>query len=488
VGKKADEAPKPRAHRLPKIDLCVMNPPFTRSVGGNLLFGNLPDKERADLQRKLQDIVKRRGLSASITAGLGSVFFALGDQYLKEGGRLAFIVPRALLSGVAWGKTRELIGRGYHLEWIVVSHEPNHWNFSENTNLSEVLVVARKRETAAEQERVGCANLWRQPRNAVESLTIVRALVENVAPDVRAEHGVLHLNLGVDTMGEAVSVPWAWLRERLWGLPCAFAQAEAVRVLFHLLERRLYLPARGRVERPAKLPLCPLRQLGELGHDRAGVHGGFSVARSVTDYPALWGHDAQAMTTLEQAPNEFLAPLARATRGRVLRSATHLWQKAGRTLIAERLWLKTMRLAAVRTTEDVLANVWWPFLPKVASPEAEKSVVLWLNSSLGLVILLGHREETRGAWVGFKKGVLEDMPVLDVRKLGEKALHRLAAAFDRLSRKPLLPFPDMACDPTRAGIDEAIAEALGLPDLGPLRALLAREPILGLSLDKLLPA
>jgi hypothetical protein len=31
---------------IPELDLCVMNPPFVRSVGGNLLFGSLPDKER----------------------------------------------------------------------------------------------------------------------------------------------------------------------------------------------------------------------------------------------------------------------------------------------------------------------------------------------------------------------------------------------------------------------------------------------------------
>ena len=27
---------------LPQLDLAIMNPPFTRSVGGNLLFGSLP--------------------------------------------------------------------------------------------------------------------------------------------------------------------------------------------------------------------------------------------------------------------------------------------------------------------------------------------------------------------------------------------------------------------------------------------------------------
>jgi len=488
AGKKAVEAPKPRAQRLPKVDLCVMNPPFTRSVGGNLLFGNLPDTERAELQRKLKDIVKRRGLSASITAGLGSVFFALGDQYLKEGGRLAFIVPRALLSGVAWGRTRELIGSGYHLEWIVASHEPNHWNFSENTDLSEVLVVARKREAPADEERVTCVNLWRQPRNSVEALTIAGALSGNPAPDVRTDQGALELNLDLHKMGEALSVPWPWLRERLWGFPCAYAQAEAVRALFHLLDRRLYVPARGQAGRVAKLPLCPLNELGELGFDCRDMHDGFSLSLSVTDYPAFWSHDAGEVRSLEEEPNRYLAPRPRPQPGRPLRRATDLWRKAGRVLLAERLWLKTMRLAAIRTRQEVLSNVWWPFVFRRGGPEAEKALVLWLNSSPGLVLLVGHREETRGAWVKFKKPVLGAMPVLDVRKLGRSALTRLAGAFDQLSCDRLLPFPLLDQDPTRAAIDAAVAEALGLPDLAPLRTLLAREPILSLSLDRLLPS
>ena len=31
---------------LPDLDLAIMNPPFTRSVGGNLLFGSLPAADR----------------------------------------------------------------------------------------------------------------------------------------------------------------------------------------------------------------------------------------------------------------------------------------------------------------------------------------------------------------------------------------------------------------------------------------------------------
>ena len=39
--------------KVPPLHLCVMNPPFVRSVGGNLLFGSLPD-ERERLQKELK--------------------------------------------------------------------------------------------------------------------------------------------------------------------------------------------------------------------------------------------------------------------------------------------------------------------------------------------------------------------------------------------------------------------------------------------------
>jgi len=57
---------------LPELDLCVMNPPFVRSVGGNLLFGSMPD-QRGVMQGELARRVRETNLPASSTAGLGSV-------------------------------------------------------------------------------------------------------------------------------------------------------------------------------------------------------------------------------------------------------------------------------------------------------------------------------------------------------------------------------------------------------------------------------
>ena len=137
---------------LPKLHLCVMNPPFVRSVGGNLLFGSLPD-ERGLLQKDLKKRVKH--LSASVTAGLGSVFVALADKHLEVGGRLAFVLPAALASGEAWGPTRKLLAESYHLETVVSSHDAERPNFSENTDLVRIIVhrpQARQRRKAGQSD------------------------------------------------------------------------------------------------------------------------------------------------------------------------------------------------------------------------------------------------------------------------------------------------------------------------------------------------
>jgi len=474
--------------KLPELDLCIMNPPFTRSVGGNLLFGNLPAQDRHVMQKKLKHLVGSQSVSASITAGLGSVFIALADRYLKNGGRIALVLPRALLSGVAWEKTREVFHQDYHLEYLFVSHDPEHWNFSENTDLSEVLLIARKRprKQAAATERVHCVNLWSHPRNSIEALTVAHALRENgTPPDVRKGQGALEIFYG-KKVAEVISVPWSWLKRGLWSFPCAFAQSDLLRSLLFLLEGKLYLPARGIIRSKHKLRLCPLTEIAEFGFDRRDIHDGFKLAASKTAYPAFWQHDASRVFTLQQAPNRFLTPLPKATPGRPLREATHLWKKAGRLLMAERLRLNTMRLTAVLVEQKVLSNVWWTLTCKKGGAEAEKALALWLNSSLGILLLLGHREETQGAWVGFKKPVLGQMPVLDVSGSGARSTNKLAQAFDALAEKSLLPFPHMAEDPVRADIDQAVASALGLPDFSVLRQLLAREPILCLSMSRLL--
>jgi hypothetical protein len=141
--------------------------------------------------------------------------------------------------------------------------------------------------------------------------------------------------------------------------------------------------------------------------------------------------------------------------------------------------LNTQRLVAVYVSENVLSNVWWSFAftDAIQKENIEKSLVLWLNSTLALTILFATRDETEGAWVDFKKPSLAAMPVLDVRTLSKKQLNLLSKAYDRVCQSELQPLPNMAQDDVRAEIDKAIANALDLPDFSVLRTMLAREPV-----------
>ena len=97
---------------LPELDLAIMNPPFTRSVGGNLLFGSLPATERRKLQNELLRRLKQR--QAPATAGLGAAFVAAASPKLRPGeGRLALVLPATVCTGPSWEQTRSLIERNF---------------------------------------------------------------------------------------------------------------------------------------------------------------------------------------------------------------------------------------------------------------------------------------------------------------------------------------------------------------------------------------
>lgn len=103
---------------------------------------------------------------------------------------------------------------------------------------------------------------------------------------------------------------------------------------------------------------------------------------------------------------------------------------------------------------------------------------MWLNSSLGLLLMIAHRVPTRGPWVSFKKPSLEAVAVLDVRALSDDQLNEFDLAFEGLSAGTLKPISEIATDETRGRIDAAIARILGLPDLRPLAEMLGREPVI----------
>jgi hypothetical protein len=468
---------------LPSLDLCVMNPPFVRSVGGNLLFGSLPD-QRGEMQKELAQRIRENDLAASSTAGLGSVFTAVADRHIKDGGRIALVLPAAVATGIAWEKTRDLFNHGYLLETVIASHDSERWNFSENTDLSEILLIARKRDRRRGTKETQVAqtthfiNLWRNPRTSTHSLALGEEILRGAPAPMgtleRPNHGLAEIVVGAEKYGEMLEIPWEQVRQGPW-IGCAFAQTNLIRTAWMLKQGGFYQPGRNEI---IKIPVRVLGDIARLGPDRRDIGDGFTVSTRRTRYPALIGHDADQIRTIQVDPNRWLAPRTEPAPGRPARDVGLLWPRAGTVMIAERSRLNTQRTMAVRLPERGLSNVWWPVRLNEKNEDAEKVLALWLNSTLGMLMLVAHRVPTEGAWVQFKKPTIEKLPILDVLALTKSQLSKLAGAYDAVSRTELNTIQNMADDPVRTSADDAFAKVLGLPSLNNLRAELAVEPVI----------
>ncbi len=458
--------------RLPDLDLVIMNPPFTRSVGDNLLFGSLPAAQRAKLRTELKRRLKKR--DGTVTAGLGSAFVAAAAPKLRPGeGRLALVLPVTVCTGPSWQQTRSLIERDFTLDTVITTHDPEHWNFSDSAELSEALLIATRRAENSEPAdyETRFVNLWRNPRGVVDAQKIAQAIESTVPAHIDAT-GTSLLSVDDRHIGEAMLMPADQIIGRQW-LGVQFARADVTRIASRLLRHgELRLPG---ADPPADIPLCALEAFAEIGPDRRRLVDAFERTDSITAYPMVAGHKADDRASMTCVPNKWLAPRSKPLGGQKPGYGDRLRAQAAHLLVAERIWLNTCRVVAMCAPQKVLANVFWPV--GIGDITRERALALWLNSSIGLLSLLATRNTTRGPWVALKKADLAEMPILDVRQLTQEQLNAFNDLFDEMADYEFLRLPEMADDPARAALDDGVSEILGLPDLAPLRRLLASEPV-----------
>ena len=458
--------------RLPDLDLVIMNPPFTRSVGDNLLFGSLPAAQRAKLRTELKRRLKKR--EGTVTAGLGSAFVAAAAPKLRPGeGRLALVLPVTVCTGPSWQQTRSLIERDFTLDTVIATHDPERWNFSDSADLSEALLIATRRAENSEPAdyETRFVNLWRNPRGVVDAQKIAQAIWSTVPAHIDAT-GTSLLSVDDRHIGEAMLMPADQIIGRQW-LGVQFARADVTRIASRLLRHgELRLPG---ADPPADIPLCALEAFAAIGPDRRRLVDAFERTDSITTYPMVAGHEADDRASMTCVPNKWLAPRPKPLGGQKPGYGDRLWKQAAHLLIAERIRLNTCRVVAMCASQEVLANVFWPV--HIGDVTLERALALWLNSSIGLLSLLATRNTTEGAWVAVKKADLAEMPILDVRQLTQEQLNAFNDLFDEMADYEFLRLPEMVNDPARAALDDGVSEILGLPDLAPLRRLLASEPV-----------
>ena len=285
--------------RLPGLDLAIMNPPFTRT--GAMLFGMLPEADRRKLQKELSRRLRTR--HASATSGLGAAFVAAATPKLRPGeGRLALVLPATVCTGSSWKQTRSLIERDFVLDIVITSHDPLRWNFSDSTDLSEVLLIATRRREGQDttERRTTFVNLWNNPDGVLDAHRVAQAITATM-PAKLEEYGMALLEVDGRHIGEALSMPESTLAGKKWS-GMQFARADLARSALKLMDKgEVWVPGEPMT---GKVAMCRFGQIAKLGPDRRDVLDGFDRTDAVTAYPMVEGHDTEQRKRMVVEPNK----------------------------------------------------------------------------------------------------------------------------------------------------------------------------------------
>jgi len=481
---------------LESVDVAILNPPFFKSQGATVakdgkkewkaFFGLMTRPEdAAAMRRELQRRLSK--LPASMKAG-GSAFICLADEALSNDGTLACVLPSVVWTGSSWLGIRQMWTKRYNIDWVVVSHDNRyrpkwgetpgryHVSMSESTSLAETLIVARRRASNVANRPTKIVNLASNPTHPIDANNLVRQLIkldESSIPDISDTPGAvcsIRSSTNGKSWGEVIKVTLPNHQNcripdigRLISGATAFCNSELAQTAWHLVQGNLYLPGKT----PVNIPTCTVGKIGDAGPSGIQIKGraapGDMMPVGKSGYPAIWHHDADSITKIEAKPNASIV----AKKGRE-KEVNRLWRLAGRVHIAKEFRLNTQRAAAVWSPKKMLGVRSWNTLKiHFQEPAAarEKALILWLNSTLGILLSITHANRPYPGRIDTPLAGLRELPVLDVRTLSAVACEEANLLWKEVSQSALLPFSRANDDSTRQKIDRLFAKKiLKLPD------------------------
>ncbi len=492
------------------FDVAIMNPPFTRPTGHegekigvpNPMFAafSSSDEEQRLMSKATKHLTK--GSSAHGNAGEASIFLVLADRKLKLGGVLALVMPLSLISGEAWEKSRALLAKHYsNLVIISIAGAASaDLSFSADTHMGECLIIGSKSETGSTRATFIILNKRPQfPLLGVIVAEQIRRLIESKNLR-RLEDGPVNgtsLRVGDEVIGQALDAPLpvsgGWNLSRIADLSLA-------QTAYQLINKKsIWLPTMDKSE-IVDIPLTTVAKIGEIGpyhadinHNTAtgGIRGPFDIfpitSNSVPTYPVLWSHDAERERTLsfegdsEGVPRQVSTPEEQAIVDLKVKS---IWDTASHCHFNRDFQFNSQSTGMQFTPRKTIGGTAWLSI-SLSSVDQEKALVLWANTSLGLLLHWWHGNKQQAGRGRIGKKMLHTLPILDVTDLEPKLLAEAVKLFDAMSAQPLLPLHEIDRDPVRKELDEAFARnVLRLPEPiltsgGPLELLrmkLSQEP------------
>ena len=427
----------------PPMDLVIMNPPYTRD---SLRHDQFSRDDEQSLRQREKEIFG--GWPVHLAGNSGSFLFLAERLSKADTGIIATVLPLVGITDRSGLATRKFLGGNYHVDTIVTSHDPNRIFFSENTSIGEILLVCRRWKGGGPKPPTRVVNLARNPAMPVEALDTV-ARIER-GEWVSRDFTVQYVDSDRIERGD-----WSAVN---------FLSPFLVGAYRTLTETS-----------PNSVPTVPLSQMAEVGPEGRRIRDSYTISNMPTSSGrrALWYHKTDVTRSMRTETDAYIEPKL---SDRERRLADGYWEQRSELLLPHRLRLNVSRVAAVMLPEPAVGSSWTPCRPH--NPDVAKALCLYLNSTPGLLALLGSRDNRLPSYTYLSLDTLRSLPIPNFEALGDANLELLDGWFDWLQNDTLLPFPRVDEDPVRRQIDEAVTQALGLDAdwVATIRQNLAREP------------
>ena len=492
------------------FDVAIMNPPFTRATGQEGEKIGVPNPMFAafgatDEEQRLMGAATKRlteGTSYHGHAGEASIFLVLADRKLKLGGVLALVMPLSLISGDAWKKSRALLAEHYS-NLVIISIAgvtDTDLSFSADTSMGECLIIGRKCEIGS--TRATFIILKKRPEFPLLGVIAAEQIRREIESKNlrRLEDGPVNgtpLHFGDEVIGQALDAPLpvsgGWNLSRITDLSLA-------QTAYQLANKKsIWLPTMTNSE-IVEIPITTVANIGEIGPyhmninyntPTGGISGPFDIfpitPNSVPTYPVLWAHNAARERTMsfeadsEGVPRQGSTPEEQAI---VDRKVKDIWDTASHCHFNRDFRFNSQSTAMQFTPRETIGGRAWLSI-SLSSVDQEKALVVWANTSLGLLLHWWHANKQQSGRGSIGKSMLQTLPILDVTALEPELLAEAVQLFDAMSGQPLSPLHELDSDPVRKALDEAFArDVLRLPESilasgGPLEVLrmkLSQEP------------
>ena len=434
--------------------IVIMNPPFTERVKMGQKFPRGIQEKLRDRTDSLENLLVRANpdLEGFVSRrSVRPIFVTLAEQCIEQRyGILTIINPTIALTTTSGLSERRILTQRYHIHTVITCHQPNQLNMSQNTNINESIIIARRHE--GDKPPTQFIQLDRMPVNEYEVDDLHRCLME--CPQGQMANG----------WGEVSEWPAEYMEMGDW-TPAIWRSHELAKAAAHFASHK---------------NMQSMKQVGGSPSDTGPslrVHFKSEGPDIPGSFPIIKSRSADGQLRIQSKPDDYLVPKkwdeeVRKANGGTYPESDKILRKAGYLLITSGQDNSTARLVAVASEEQFVGNGWMPVTGLI--PEEAKAVAVFINSTTGRLQMMRNTRR-KLTFPAYSVDSIANIRIPNIKDARIRSI--LADCWERTKDIEVPQFRDGECEVRRLW-DESVAEAMNwdADELAHLRQLLHNEP------------